>query len=227
MAHLIWGKYGKFVLFFARACSGSSREFSECQGPHQRLANKRLAQRVCIQIELQFLVVFQVFQVFQVFFFFFFFLFLFADLFVGFLSISCDNKIWRQVCLRLGWGGRITSTHAVRKKWKEVYIQHVMLQRQRRLQGELAKPSVLRGPKKLHVLLLGLDRVGKTTFVYRLKLNRKIVSIPTVGANRETVTKPFGALKQSTQQLERVFKFTDVGGITPMRMLWSEYLRVS
>lgn len=101
-----------------------------------------------------------------------------------------------------------------------------MLARQRRLQVEVAKPSLLRGPKKLYVLVLGLDRVGKTTFVYRLKLNRKIVSIPTVGANRESVTKPFPVSKPGTQPLERVFKFTDVGGITPMRLLWSEYLRV-
>ncbi len=60
--------------------------------------------------------------------------------------ISCDNKIWRQVCLRVGWGGRITSTHAVRKKWKEVYVQQAMLARQRRLQIDVAKPAVLRGP---------------------------------------------------------------------------------
>jgi GTPase SAR1 family protein len=114
--------------------------------------------------------------------------------------------------------------HAVRKKWKGVYIQQAMLNRQRRLQMEVAKPAVLRGPKKLHVLLLGLDRSGKTTFVYRTKLGRQIVSIPTVGANREVVIKPLSA-SRGGPVLERTYKFTDVGGITPMRLLWGEYLK--
>jgi GTPase SAR1 family protein len=64
----------------------------------------------------------------------------------------------------------------------------VMLARQRRQQAELAKPATLRGPRKIHVLVLGLDGAGKTTFTYRLLLGRKIVSIPTVGANRENIT---------------------------------------
>ena len=121
--------------------------------------------------------------------------------------------------------GRVTSTHPVRKKWKEVFVQHTMLQRQRRMQSELAKPAVLRGPKKSHVVILGLDRAGKSTFVYRLVLGRQIVSIPTVGANRETVTR--GLRGSGGAQIERSFKFTDVGGITPMRALWCEYLKES
>ncbi len=103
-------------------------------------------------------------------------------------------------------------------------MQQVMLSRQRRVQAEVAKPAVVRGPKKLHVLLLGLDRSGKSTFVYRIKLGRTIVSIPTVGANREVIVRPLPS-SRSGAQLERTFKFTDVGGIAPMRPLWGEYLK--
>lgn len=117
----------------------------------------------------------------------------------------------------------MTSTHAVRKKWKEVYIQYVMLRKQRSLQSEVAKTSVLKGPKRLNVLLLGLDRSGKSTFLYRILLNRMIVSIPTVGANRETVSLPLHS--RGGVILERQMKVTDVGGIAPMRLLWGEYLR--
>ena len=72
------------------------------------------------------------------------------------------------------------------------------------------------------MLLLGLDQAGKTSFLYRLKLGRKIVSIPTVGANREAIVRTIAA---RNQQIERKIKVTDVGGITPMRSLWPEYLR--
>lgn len=67
----------------------------------------------------------------------------------------------------------------------------IMLAQQRRIQSEVAKPAMLRGPRKMHVLVLGLDGSGKTTFTYRLLLGRKIVSIPTVGMNREHITQTF------------------------------------
>ena len=137
--------------------------------------------------------------------------------------VGSDNKIWRTKCLQAGWGGRVTSTHPTRKRWKEVYIQMVVLARQRTLQREVAKPVTLRGPRKIHLLFLGLDRAGKTTILYRLKLGRKIVSIPTVGANREAYTQVFSG--QRGAQVERNFKITDVGGIQPMRALWPEYLK--
>lgn len=37
------------------------------------------------------------------------------------------------------------------------------------------------------ILLLGLDAAGKTTLLYKLKLNETISAIPTVGFNVETV----------------------------------------
>lgn len=134
--------------------------------------------------------------------------------------VSLDNKIWRTKCLQIGWGGRVTSTHVIRKKWKEVFIQKAMLTRQRKLMGDVAKAKYVRGPKNIAVLLMGFDRSGKTSFLYRLKLGRLIVSIPTVGANCETVTQTVQIRGAPT---ERSFKITDVGGIPPMRPLWKEY----
>ena len=39
-----------------------------------------------------------------------------------------------------------------------------------------------------NILMIGLDNAGKTTIVYKLKLNETISSIPTIGFNVETVT---------------------------------------
>ena len=39
-----------------------------------------------------------------------------------------------------------------------------------------------------NILMLGLDNAGKTTIVYKLKLNENIATIPTIGFNVETVT---------------------------------------
>ena len=42
--------------------------------------------------------------------------------------------------------------------------------------------------KELRLLMLGLDAAGKTTILYKLKLNQSVTTIPTVGFNVETVT---------------------------------------
>eukprot|EP00736_Rhodelphis_marinus_P004776 Rmarinus@m.4854 len=39
-----------------------------------------------------------------------------------------------------------------------------------------------------HISIIGLDAAGKTTLLYRLKLNENITTIPTIGVNVETVT---------------------------------------
>lgn len=71
--------------------------------------------------------------------------------------------------------------------------QYYMLAKQRRLHAERAKAAVVRGPRKIYILLVGLDRSGKTTFLYRLALGRMIVSIPTVGANKENFARQVAA----------------------------------
>nr|XP_056719946.1 uncharacterized protein LOC130490154 [Euleptes europaea] len=63
------------------------------------------------------------------------------------------------------------------------------------------------------ILLLGLDAAGKTTLLYRLKLNETIITIPTVGFNVETI-----------QPINNVtFTMWDVGGQGRIRILWRHY----
>ena len=48
--------------------------------------------------------------------------------------------------------------------------------------------SSLFGPGQAKLSMLGLDAAGKTTVLYKLKLNEAVTTIPTVGFNVETVT---------------------------------------
>ncbi|XP_069490666.1 uncharacterized protein [Ambystoma mexicanum] len=63
------------------------------------------------------------------------------------------------------------------------------------------------------ILMLGLDAAGKTTIVYKLKLNETVTTIPTIGFNVETV-----------EPMKNVsFTVWDVGGQTKIRALWKHY----
>lgn len=63
------------------------------------------------------------------------------------------------------------------------------------------------------ILMLGLDAAGKTTILYKVKLNETVSSIPTIGFNVETV-----------QPVKRVsFTVWDVGGQDKIRPLWRHY----
>ena len=42
------------------------------------------------------------------------------------------------------------------------------------------------GNKQVRLLMLGLDAAGKTTILYKMKLNEVINTIPTIGFNVET-----------------------------------------
>ncbi|KAI9187573.1 ADP-ribosylation factor, Arf Arf6 [Blastocladiella emersonii ATCC 22665] len=42
--------------------------------------------------------------------------------------------------------------------------------------------------KEMRILMLGLDNAGKTTILYKLKLDQHVQTIPTVGFNVESVT---------------------------------------
>ena len=63
------------------------------------------------------------------------------------------------------------------------------------------------------ILMLGLDAAGKTTILYKLKLNETVSSIPTIGFNVETVS----PVKNVT------FTVWDVGGQDKIRPLWKHY----
>jgi ADP-ribosylation factor protein 1 len=65
------------------------------------------------------------------------------------------------------------------------------------------------------ILLLGLDAAGKTTILYKVKLDENIVTIPTIGFNVETVTPCRGVS----------FTVWDVGGQYKIRPLWRYYFQ--
>ena len=65
------------------------------------------------------------------------------------------------------------------------------------------------------IVMLGLDGAGKTTVLYKLKLNETVSTIPTIGFNVETV-KP-------TKHLS--FTVWDVGGQEILRPLWRHYFQ--
>ena len=63
------------------------------------------------------------------------------------------------------------------------------------------------------VLMVGLDAAGKTTVLYKLKMNEIIATIPTIGFNVETVSPAKNVS----------FTVWDVGGQDKIRPLWRHY----
>ncbi|KAJ3213455.1 hypothetical protein HDU67_002879 [Dinochytrium kinnereticum] len=70
--------------------------------------------------------------------------------------------------------------------------------------------------KEVRILVLGLDNAGKTSILYRLKLQEHTETAPTVGFNVETVR--FRNL---------VFQMWDCGGQDSIRPLWRHYFKNS
>ena len=48
--------------------------------------------------------------------------------------------------------------------------------------------DLISGNTPCRVLMLGIDNAGKTTVMYKLKLNETVVTIPTIGFNVETMS---------------------------------------
>ncbi|CAF0792657.1 unnamed protein product [Didymodactylos carnosus] len=67
--------------------------------------------------------------------------------------------------------------------------------------------------KEARILMLGLDAAGKTTILYKIKLNENLSTIPTIGFNVETVSPCRGVS----------FTVWDVGGQEKIRQLWRHY----
>ncbi|XP_011457178.3 uncharacterized protein [Magallana gigas] len=63
------------------------------------------------------------------------------------------------------------------------------------------------------ILMLGLDAAGKTSILYKVKLNENVHTIPTIGFNVETVEPVKGVS----------FTVWDVGGQDKIRPLWRFY----
>ena len=64
----------------------------------------------------------------------------------------------------------------------------------------------------VRLLLLGLDAAGKTTILYKMKLNETVNTIPTIGFNVETL-----------QYKNLEFNCWDIGGQFKLRNLWAHY----
>lgn len=60
--------------------------------------------------------------------------------------------------------------------------------------------------------MLGLDNAGKTTLLYKLKLNEQVTTIPTIGFNVEEI-----------QYKNIQMTIWDVGGQNRIRKLWEYY----
>lgn len=68
------------------------------------------------------------------------------------------------------------------------------------------------GTSHSRILMVGLDAAGKTTILYKLKLNETVTTIPTIGFNVEEVQ--FKGLS---------FTVWDIGGQAKIRELWRYY----
>ncbi|KAL0487481.1 ADP-ribosylation factor ARF1 [Acrasis kona] len=66
--------------------------------------------------------------------------------------------------------------------------------------------------KEAKILMVGLDAAGKTTILYKLKLDESVNPVPTIGFNVETV-----------QYKKVTFTMWDVGGQEKLRLLWRHY----
>jgi len=72
--------------------------------------------------------------------------------------------------------------------------------------------KVFDSKKDIRFVMLGLDNAGKTTILYKMKLNEIVVTIPTIGFNVETV---------SYKNLSMTI--WDIGGQHKIRKLWNYY----
>ena len=69
-----------------------------------------------------------------------------------------------------------------------------------------------RSNEQVRLLILGLDAAGKTTILYKMKLNETVNTIPTIGFNVETL-----------QYKNLEFNCWDIGGQHKLRSLWQHY----
>lgn len=68
------------------------------------------------------------------------------------------------------------------------------------------------GKKDVRILMIGLDAVGKTSILYKLKLGEVVNTVPTIGFNVESV---------KYKNIE--FTVWDIGGQEKIRPLWRHY----
>ncbi len=72
------------------------------------------------------------------------------------------------------------------------------------------------GEKDCRIVILGLDAAGKTSLLYKLKLDEDVCTIPTLGFNVESI------------QYKKVkMECWDIGGQDRLRPLWMHYYKNS
>uniref|UniRef100_A0A0N4ZCS5 ADP-ribosylation factor-like protein 4C n=1 Tax=Parastrongyloides trichosuri TaxID=131310 RepID=A0A0N4ZCS5_PARTI len=71
------------------------------------------------------------------------------------------------------------------------------------------------------IVILGLDNAGKTTILYRMKLQQIVLTQPTVGFNCEKCKVVDGLAKGHS------FALWDIGGHNNVRPLWKTYLKAA
>ena len=76
-----------------------------------------------------------------------------------------------------------------------------------------------RSKEDFHLVMIGLDGAGKTTALYRMKLDQYFNTVPTFGFNCERVKGTIGRSAGLT------FLVWDVGGQEKIRPLWRSYTR--
>jgi len=72
------------------------------------------------------------------------------------------------------------------------------------------------GGPEVRILMVGLDNAGKTTILYKFRLNETVSTVPTIGFNVETV-----------KYKNIAFTVWDIGGQDKIRSLWRVYLKGS
>ncbi|XP_076001287.1 ADP-ribosylation factor-like protein 14 [Genypterus blacodes] len=75
-----------------------------------------------------------------------------------------------------------------------------------------------RGSKQpeAQILILGLDNAGKSTLLYKVKYNKSVTTVPTIGFNVEMID-----AKKHRKNI--ALTMWDVGGQEQMRQYWSSY----
>ena len=66
--------------------------------------------------------------------------------------------------------------------------------------------------RDVRILMIGLDAAGKTTIMYKMKMNETVKTIPTIGFNLESLE--YKGLKMT---------MWDIGGQDKIRDLWKHY----
>ncbi|KAK0504864.1 ADP-ribosylation factor family-domain-containing protein [Armillaria luteobubalina] len=86
------------------------------------------------------------------------------------------------------------------------------------------------GNKEMRLLMLGLDAAGKTTILYKLKLNQSVTTIPTgalaiISLLGDDVSSPLhlGFNVETVTYKNVKFNVWDVGGQDKIRPLWRHY----